>query len=148
MSSSVHKDTFNVIMMHKLPPHLSMDEWVAKRESLVNEALSLPVVQKNLVKCEIIIQNELFDDHFKVFGLPKRDPVLFVALRSETAEQLYAILADAEVRRIFERGKEAGSQSYGFSVDIVAKINKQALSNGVNTFFVYNVPPPSVFGAT
>ncbi|KAJ6578065.1 hypothetical protein B0H19DRAFT_1253350 [Mycena capillaripes] len=143
MSLPARKDAFRAMIMHKVPPHLSPKEFEAKMEALIDEAVLLPPVQKNLLKVEIIFQTDVGDEHVTKFGFPLRDPVVFVTLQSETVEHLVEVLEDAEVQKIFEKGKEFGlhSGSYGFSANVVAKIDRPAPPNAAHLICVYNVPP-------
>jgi hypothetical protein len=54
MSSSAHKDHLHFMAMHKIPPHLSKTEFETKLEALFDETLQLPLVQKNLLKVEMV----------------------------------------------------------------------------------------------
>ncbi|KAJ6459993.1 hypothetical protein C8R45DRAFT_1109355 [Mycena sanguinolenta] len=133
---------FSAFIVNKVPPHLSKTEFEAKVEALVDKALLLPIVQKNLVKFEMIFQNDLVDEHVGAFGFPPRDPVLFVTLHSETLEQLSEVLAAPEVQKVFDTGKEWGlhAHSSGFSATVATKIDNPAPRDGAHLFCVYNVP--------
>jgi hypothetical protein len=52
-------------------------------------------------------------------------------------------MQDAEVQKLVENGKEFGlhSNSYGFSADVVAKLDNPSPQDAVHMIFVYNVPP-------
>jgi hypothetical protein len=54
MPSSAPKDHFHFMVMHKIPPHLSKTEFETKLEALIDEALQLPSIQKNLLKIEMV----------------------------------------------------------------------------------------------
>ncbi|KAJ7910311.1 hypothetical protein B0H13DRAFT_1876846 [Mycena leptocephala] len=101
MSPSARKDGFHVMGMHKIPPHLSKDEFETKLEALIDEAVKLPLVQRNLLKVEMvrcilifshptsrkfgdqIFQTDLMDEHVKPFGFPPREDVVFVEVQCE-----------------------------------------------------------------
>jgi hypothetical protein len=133
---------FSAFIVHKIPPHLAKDEFERKLEALVDEALPLPIVQKNLVKVEMIIQNEIADDHVGNFGFPPREEIVLVVLHSETREHLVELFEDPEVRKTFEKGKEWGlhSSSSAFSADLTPKIDNPAPENAVHLICLYNVP--------
>ncbi|KAJ7936094.1 hypothetical protein B0H13DRAFT_1853787 [Mycena leptocephala] len=139
MSSSTRKDLFHVMVMHKIPPYLSKNEFETKLEALIDNALQLPLVQENLFKVEMIFQTDLSDDHVKVFAFPPKEEIVLV----ETAENLLELMQDAEVQKLVENGKEFGlhSNSYGFSADVVAKLDNPSPQDAVHMIFVYNVPP-------
>lgn len=89
------------MIIHKIPPHLSKHEFEAKLEALIDEVLQLPLVQKNVLKVEVvrilildyttyipltggqIFQQDLLDEHVKGFGFPPREPVVFLAVHCE-----------------------------------------------------------------
>ncbi|KAF7359680.1 hypothetical protein MVEN_00692300 [Mycena venus] len=143
MSSSTRKDHFHVMVMHKIPPHLSKNEFETKLEALIDNALQLPLVQKNLFKVEMIFQTDLSDDHVKVFAFPPKEEVVLVEVQCETAENLLELMQDAEVQKLVENGREFGlhSNSYGFSADVIAKLDNPSPEDAVHMIFVYNVPP-------
>jgi len=128
--------------MHKIPPHLSKTEFEPKLEALLDEALQLPLVQKNLLKVEMIFQEDVLDEHVKAFGFPPREPVVFIEVHCETVDNLLAVLGDPEARRLIEKGKEFGppSGSYVFAADVIAKHDNPAPRDGAHLFCVYNVP--------
>ncbi|KAJ7885804.1 hypothetical protein B0H13DRAFT_1889431 [Mycena leptocephala] len=165
MPSSAPKDHFHFMAMHKIPPHLSKTEFETKLEALLDEALQLPLVQKNLLKsrwCAFsfavintlhryctsltvrqIFQEDVLDEHVKAFGFPPREPVVFIEVHCETVDNLLALLGDPEARRLIEKGKEFGppSGSYVFAADVIAKHDNPAPRDGAHLFCVYNVPP-------
>ncbi|KAJ7925451.1 hypothetical protein B0H13DRAFT_2314461 [Mycena leptocephala] len=132
MSPSARKDGFHVMGMHKIPPHLSKDEFETKLEALIDEAVKLPLVQRNLLKVEVIFQTDLMDEHVKAFGFPPREDVVFVEVQCETVENVLALVGDAEVQKLVGNGQAFAlhSNSYGFSAD-----------EAVHLICVYNVPP-------
>ncbi|KAJ7230348.1 hypothetical protein GGX14DRAFT_582910 [Mycena pura] len=142
MSSTAPKNMFHVMFIHKVPPGLSKDEFEFQLESLVDGMVQLPVVKKNLVKLDLIIQNEKVDEHTPKFGFQTREHVVFVAAQSETQEQFFEVLADPEVRKLVEKGKEFGlhSSTYAFSADVDAKIDNPAPEGNAHMICVYNVP--------
>jgi hypothetical protein len=42
------------MIIHKIPPGISKEEFESKFEPLVDEAVQLPVVKKNLTKVELV----------------------------------------------------------------------------------------------
>ncbi|KAJ7843784.1 hypothetical protein B0H14DRAFT_2778229 [Mycena olivaceomarginata] len=142
MSHSARKDVFHAMIIHKIPPGISKEEFESKFEPLVDEAVQLPVVKKNLTKVELIIQNEKVDEHTPKFGFSPREHVVFVAVQSKTPEHLFQVLADPEVRKLMAKGKEFGlhDSTYAFSADVDAKIDNPAPQDGAHMICVYNVP--------
>ncbi|KAF7342588.1 hypothetical protein MSAN_02015500 [Mycena sanguinolenta] len=143
ISSSAQNNMFHAWIIHKAPHHLSKADFEAKMEALVDRAALLPIVQKNLVKLEMIFQNDAADDHIGAYGFPPKEPVVFDVLHSETPEQIYEIFAAAEVRELFAEGREWGLQSIssGFSASLDIKVDNPAPKDGAHLFVVYHVPP-------
>ncbi|KAJ7896585.1 hypothetical protein B0H13DRAFT_2338318 [Mycena leptocephala] len=143
MPSSAPKDHFHFMVMHKIPPHLSKTEFETKLEALIDEALQLPSIQKNLLKIEMIFQEDVLDEHVKAFGFPPREPVVFIEVHCETVDHLLALLGDPEARRLIEKGKEfvPPSGSCVFAADVVAKHDNPAPRDAAHLFCVYNIPP-------
>jgi hypothetical protein len=54
MSPSACKDIWQVLFIHKVAPHLSKKEFEAKLEGIIDEVALLPVIQKNLLKIEMV----------------------------------------------------------------------------------------------
>jgi hypothetical protein len=42
------------MIVHKVPPHLTKHEFEGKLEALLDEVVLLPVVQKNVLKVEMV----------------------------------------------------------------------------------------------
>ncbi|KAF7340344.1 hypothetical protein MVEN_01953600 [Mycena venus] len=143
MSSSIRKDRFHVMVMHKIPPDFSKNEFETKLEALIDKAVQLPLVQKNLLKIDMIFQTNLSDEHVKAFGYLPKEEVVFVEVQCETAENVLALLGDAGFQKVAENGKEFGlhSNSYGFAADVVTKLDNPSPQGAVHMMFVYGVPP-------
>ncbi|KAJ7885002.1 hypothetical protein B0H13DRAFT_2343348 [Mycena leptocephala] len=123
--------------------HAQKDEFETKLEALIDEAVKLPLVQRNLLKVEMIFQTDLMDEHVKAFGFPPREDVVFVEVQCETVENVLALVGDAEVQKLVGNGQAFAlhSNSYGFSADVDAKLDNPAPQEAVHLICVYNVPP-------
>jgi len=90
-----------------------------------------------------IFQEDSLDEHVKGFGFPPREPVVFVEVHCETVDHLLALMQDAGVRKVAEKGHEFGLQSngYAFAADVIAKHDNPAPQDGAHLICVYNVPP-------
>jgi hypothetical protein len=54
MSPSARKDVFQAVGIRPVRPNLSKEEFYAKIEVFVEDALLLPIVQKNLLKIQVV----------------------------------------------------------------------------------------------
>ncbi|KAJ7880433.1 hypothetical protein B0H13DRAFT_1891833 [Mycena leptocephala] len=146
MPPAVRKDYFHTFGIHKAQPCLSKKDFEAKLEALVDHLLALPLVQWNVLKLEMLFQNELCDEHVKEFGFLSPETIVVIAMESESADHLLAVFCDAEVQKVFDSGKELGLQSgiCTFSADVVAKIDSASPDAqngpGVYTVAILRVP--------
>ncbi|KAF7342585.1 hypothetical protein MSAN_02015200 [Mycena sanguinolenta] len=127
---------FSTFIVHKVPPHLLKTDFEGKVEALLDKALLLPIVKKNLVKCEMWTSMSAL--------LDSRPGTLFFLsfCTARLRNSFFAILATAEVRGLFDMGKEWGLHNYssGFSATAATKIDNPAPKGGAHLFCVYNVP--------
>ncbi|KAJ7441981.1 hypothetical protein FB451DRAFT_1298050 [Mycena latifolia] len=143
MVVTARKDRFCAIGVHKVPPHLSKKEFENKIEALMDDVHALDLVRKKVLKMEMIFQNDLLDEHVKLFEFPPREPVVVIATETETVDDLVEVLTDAEVQKLFHKAEEFGLQSgtFAFSADVVYKINRNvATRNPVCITGIYKVP--------
>ncbi|KAK6978244.1 hypothetical protein R3P38DRAFT_500566 [Favolaschia claudopus] len=128
--------------MHKVPDSMSTDDFERKLEALIDEMVILPVVQENLFKLEMILQNDKVDDGCAAFGLPPREQAVFVIAQSKSIDQLRAVLAAPEVRKVYDKGKEFGlhSSTFGSAASLSIYIDSPMPKNAMHLFCVYNVP--------
>ncbi|KAJ7909007.1 hypothetical protein B0H13DRAFT_2330856 [Mycena leptocephala] len=136
MPSSALKDHFHFMVMHKIPPHISKTEFETKLEALIDEALQIPSIQKNLLKIEMNFQEDVLDEHVKAFGFPPREPVVFIEVHCETVDHLLA-----ETPRPGNSSKKAKNSYPQAAADVVAKRDNPAPRDAAHLFCVYNVPP-------
>ncbi|KAJ7856896.1 hypothetical protein B0H13DRAFT_2357165 [Mycena leptocephala] len=145
MPPAVRKDRFHAFGIHKAPPGLSTKDFEAKLEALVDHLLALPLVQRSVLKLEMLFQNELCDEHVKEFGFLS-PTIVVISMESESADHLLAVFCDSEVQKVFDSGKELGLQSgiCTFSADVVAKIDSASPDAqngpGVHTVAILRVP--------
>ncbi|KAF7354108.1 hypothetical protein MVEN_01098200 [Mycena venus] len=145
MPSSQRKDILQVISIHKVPSHLSKEDFEAKYVALLDEFLLMPQFERNLLKLEIMFQNDRFDEHLGSYGVPPREPVLVATAELESFDNLLAILSDTEVQQKIKHAEDFGLQSgaSAFSIDVESKIERDSpLSVGdrVHIMAIYKVP--------
>jgi hypothetical protein len=56
MPPDERKDRFHAFGIHKAPPGLSKKDFEAKLEALLDHLLALPLVQRNVLKLEMVRQ--------------------------------------------------------------------------------------------
>ncbi|KAJ7677056.1 hypothetical protein DFH06DRAFT_617678 [Mycena polygramma] len=136
------KDRFHIVFIHEVPQHLSTEDFERKLEALVDCAVALPAFQDNLLKVEMLFQNDKLDAHVGAYGFGPRQEMVLVAMQSETAEHLFAVLSDPEVRSVFEKGKEFSLHgvSCGLAADILPKIDKPSPPGCTHFVCVYKAP--------
>ncbi|KAJ7847388.1 hypothetical protein B0H13DRAFT_1907318 [Mycena leptocephala] len=129
-----------VLFIHKVAPHLAKKEFEAKLERMIDELAQLPVIQKSLLKIEMLFQNDRLDHHGKALGIAPAEPVVLVMAQSETAAQLITRPRGSQGFRTRD-----GSCLYGgtcfFGVDVVPKVDSGVTpSGGIHVVGFYNVP--------
>ncbi|KAJ7676534.1 hypothetical protein DFH06DRAFT_1428042, partial [Mycena polygramma] len=142
MSASAPKDRFRAVAIHSVPPQLSKPVFEGKLEAIINDVAKLPLIQKNLLKLEMLFENLPPDDGVSYFRSSREHAVL-VVIESETLAHFMEVSADAEVKTILERGKEFGLQSpslAAFSVDVITKISPCTPEQGINSIGIFKLP--------
>ncbi|KAJ7895343.1 hypothetical protein B0H13DRAFT_2338940 [Mycena leptocephala] len=140
---------------------LCLKGFEAKLEGIIDEVALLPVIQKNLLKIEMLLQNDLLDDHAKALGIAPTEPVVLVMAQSEVnavAPVIDMIISgmspttpasdcrsvDHKFQKIFECGKEFGLHggTCAFGVDVAPKVDSGVTpTGGPHVVGFYNVPP-------
>jgi hypothetical protein len=94
---SARKDIVQIVGVHKVPSHLSKEEFEAKYETLVEEMVALPSMKNNFLKLEIVrttsmrtfralnasfrqqfLQNDRFDQYLESYRCPPRESLVIV----------------------------------------------------------------------
>ncbi|KAK6987665.1 hypothetical protein R3P38DRAFT_3332491 [Favolaschia claudopus] len=135
MSGRTSQSLFHALFMHKVPDSMSTDDFERKLEGLIDELVTLPVVQQNLVKLNMILQNDKADEGRAAFGFPPREHAVYITAQSK-------VLASLEVRKVFDKAKdfELHSFTFGSSSSLSIYIDSPMPKNGVHLFCVYNLP--------
>ncbi|KAJ6514465.1 hypothetical protein C8R47DRAFT_572400 [Mycena vitilis] len=161
MSSTEAKQCFSAIGIHRVPPHLSKKDFETKLEALVEGILIFPSVQAKVLKFEMIVQNDVLDEHVGLFAFPAREPAVAIAIRTKTTEDLEAVrfplrvfaapkifptqvLGDAAVQALFRKAEESGVRPGHWLVPsyVTRKIESSVPAQDmVHIIGVYNVPP-------
>ncbi|KAJ7366929.1 hypothetical protein DFH08DRAFT_929643 [Mycena albidolilacea] len=108
---SVPKDRFHIMGIYMVPPQLPKKASEDKIAALIDELLLLPVVEGNALKVEMIVQNDLSNEHVKPTGYaptPAEDPVIIVTLQTETPDHFMAMVEDPAVQKVVASAKESG----------------------------------------
>ncbi|KAJ7656751.1 hypothetical protein DFH06DRAFT_1198429 [Mycena polygramma] len=136
MSSTKPKHCVSAIGIHRVPSHLSQKDFETKLEALVDGILMLPSVQAKVLKFEMMVQNDLLDDHVGLFAFPAREPAVALAIQTE-------VLGDAAVQALFCRAGESGVQPGNWVVPahMTRKIKSSVPARDrVHIVGVYHVP--------
>ncbi|KAF7350047.1 hypothetical protein MVEN_01306400 [Mycena venus] len=141
MSSTTKRSCF--IGIHKAPPNLSREEFEAKAGAVADAIVALPVVQKNLLKLEMITQNTLMDKHMNVFGLPEPAPTVVMSFEYESLENLDEMLKDPTLQKVFEESDDFGFRKYAtaFAADVFTKVEAPGVTAGVTVIAIFACPP-------
>ncbi|KAJ6554298.1 hypothetical protein B0H19DRAFT_1262679 [Mycena capillaripes] len=122
------KGRFLAVGIHRAPPGMSKEEFLGKMKALAAAVVALPVVQKNVVKYQIISANSSFDEHIKAFGMPAstQQHIALLVAESETPEQMLEISKDPELQSLVAAAEEMTPERGAsiFSAHVVEKLNK------------------------
>ncbi|KAJ7809706.1 hypothetical protein B0H14DRAFT_2607866 [Mycena olivaceomarginata] len=131
------------IGIHKAPPDLSREEFEAKAGAIVDAIVALPVVQKNLLKLEIISQNTLMGKHMEVLGLPEPAPTVLMSFEYESLDNLDAMLKDPALRKVFEESDDFGFRKHAtaYAADVYTKVDVSDVTAGATVIGVFTSPP-------
>ncbi|KAJ7288872.1 hypothetical protein C8J57DRAFT_1281464 [Mycena rebaudengoi] len=142
MSSSVRKDHFHGVSIHKIPSGHSKKEFEARLDRFLDDFICLPIVQRTVLKVEMMSQNDLLDEHVKLFGFQPQEPVVLVVVQCETVDDFITVLQNPEVEKLFDSAKEFGHQkgTSAFATDVVQKIDHPTTQHGIHSIGIYTVP--------
>ncbi|KAJ7924143.1 hypothetical protein B0H13DRAFT_2654907 [Mycena leptocephala] len=113
------------IGIFKCPPHLSGAELYQVLGDLADGLAALPIMQRNLVKHTMHMQNDALEMNAKVLGLPTVGPVV-VAIVQSNFDTMNQVFTDSDVKRLFAQLDPAftGKLSNRFAADIITKFHK------------------------
>ncbi|KAJ7676997.1 hypothetical protein DFH06DRAFT_1429002 [Mycena polygramma] len=143
MPPSAQKDRSHANSVHKVPQGLATQAFEAKLEKVIDDFVSVPAVQRNLLK---MFQTELLDEYLESVGFPPKEPAVLVAVQSLTPDHVVEMMKDEAVDEIFERAEdEFGLQSgiYTFSGEVLEKMDPPAelFDENIHLVCLYTVPP-------
>ncbi|KAJ7742941.1 hypothetical protein DFH07DRAFT_1063617 [Mycena maculata] len=143
MSTSARKDRCFAMGIHKVPAHLSKEEFERQIQALVDALVAVPVVQANLLKVEILLQNNELDSHLKALGFPEPGPTVVCAVEYASEEHFVYIVQNTEVQKLLAGAQEFGyhEEANVFSADVVTKIDTYTPKDRVHIICICKVPP-------
>ncbi|KAF7354238.1 hypothetical protein MVEN_01111600 [Mycena venus] len=145
MSSSARKDLFEVIAIHRVPAHLPKEEFEGKLEALIDQLLLLPIFKQNILKLQILLQNDRFDEYLESYECPPREPLAVVKVQAETIDNIMAIMNDLEVQKMVKRAEDFGlpSATCAFGIDVERTMDRVSCveaADRVHLVCIYKVP--------
>ncbi|KAJ6499490.1 hypothetical protein DFH09DRAFT_329475 [Mycena vulgaris] len=131
------------LMIHKAPPELTRIDFEAKMDSFADALAALPIVQKNLLKLDLMSQNTLVDDHRAAFGFQVPATTVLLSAEYKTMDGLVEMLTDATVQKLFAEADEVSFHhaSCAFATDIVTKIDVPGTTQSTHVICIFNRPP-------
>ncbi|KAJ7064115.1 hypothetical protein C8F01DRAFT_1367514 [Mycena amicta] len=109
---------------HPVPSNISKEEFEAKCEALVESFLVLPTLQENLLKFDIIFQNDHLDELISGLGFPKPAPMVYMRCEYETEEKWEKCMHEPECVKAMDAAKAWGFHDNASisSVDHIVKL--------------------------
>ncbi|KAJ7676793.1 hypothetical protein DFH06DRAFT_1169051 [Mycena polygramma] len=139
---SHRKDRVSVLCMHTAPPHLSKATFDSKVKGVMDSIQALPVFKENVLKLDLIFQNEVLTEHIKALGFAEARPCVWMALEFQTEEHFAELLKDAELKQLMSEAEDFGFCTGGcsFVADVVTKIDVPAPTNRAHLMGVCKLP--------
>ncbi|KAJ7192414.1 hypothetical protein GGX14DRAFT_701386 [Mycena pura] len=91
---------FCAIGIYRAPDHLSREELEANMKKLGNDVRPLPAAQNNLLKLNMIYQNDKLAKSIQGMGLPEAPATVLITAECNSAAHLSAYMLDPEVARL------------------------------------------------
>ncbi|KAJ7659317.1 hypothetical protein DFH06DRAFT_1327142 [Mycena polygramma] len=139
MPASATKNRFTAIGIHKVPAHLSLNEFRAKMEASADALVALPAAQKNCLKYDLMVPTDKLDSHNKALGFPAPQPVILVKVECETQEQCTQFLKDVEVANAISGVAKLGDTSM-FSTEEHIPIDNGSTADALTWVGIFRCP--------
>ncbi|KAF7346965.1 hypothetical protein MVEN_01449300 [Mycena venus] len=142
-SMSTRKDLCCSIGIHRAPAYLSKDEFTARMSALADALCAVPVVQKNLVKFDVITRTNILEGQGTAMQMSEPQPIVLFLHEYETGEHMVEVLADPNVQKLVAEAEEFGFQTGGtsFGVNVVTKMQRDTPGTNVHAFGICSAPP-------
>ncbi|KAF8188871.1 hypothetical protein K438DRAFT_965727 [Mycena galopus ATCC 62051] len=134
---------FCVIGIYRAPDHSSREEFEKNMAKLMHDIKVLPVAQNNVLKLNIIYQNEKLSESIQGMGLPDAPTTVLVTGECETAEHLVEYIRDPSIAELIAKAEPfLHGKACAFSADVATKIDRlqgtrRETCNGI---FIFKVP--------
>ncbi|KAJ7916245.1 hypothetical protein B0H13DRAFT_2323523 [Mycena leptocephala] len=140
--SSVRKDRYFCLQVHKAPPQLSKKEFEASVHAHMSEWFALPVLSDNVLTLNTILSNELLDGYARAAGMPTPRPTALLFGEHERQDLITAVLRAPAAQELRERAEayKSGSALYVFNGEIITKIDRPGPKNRAHGFAILHVP--------
>ncbi|KAJ7793822.1 hypothetical protein B0H13DRAFT_1935379 [Mycena leptocephala] len=114
--------------VYTVPDHLATAQHEQKFHALVDDFVAFPIIQKNLMKYEMWLQNNSVDDLIRTFDYAAPSPIFVLRGECESWDKTLKMMRDPQAQRmLLDAGKDFDftiGRSL-FSMDVVTKIHKQ-----------------------
>ncbi|KAJ7913252.1 hypothetical protein B0H13DRAFT_1874072 [Mycena leptocephala] len=142
MSAPTH-NPFCVIGIYRAPDHSSREEFEKNMAKLGHDVKLLPVAQNNMLKLNLIYQNDKVSESIQGMGLPDAPTTVLVTGESETAEHLIEYIRDPTIAKLIADAEPwLHGKACAFSADVVTKIDRLqgARKETCHGIFIFKVP--------
>jgi len=130
------------IGIYRAPDHISREEFEANMKKLGDNVRPLPAAQNNLLKLNMIYQNNKLSKSIQGIGLPEAPATVLVTAECNSAAHLAAYMLDPEVARLVAECEPFGlhAGACAFSADVVTRIDKKSAGDTCHGIFILKVP--------
>jgi hypothetical protein len=142
---SLRKDVVDLVTIHKVPPHLSKEEFETRLSKLHDELLAVPAFERNIVKLETLVQNDGLDSRLETLGCPPREELVVVRWQAKSADNIVALWTDPDLLTKIDGAPdlELKTRSNTFSVDIQPVMDLESdvdPKDRLRFLWVYKIP--------
>ncbi|KAJ7046427.1 hypothetical protein C8F04DRAFT_1064214, partial [Mycena alexandri] len=125
-SEATTEKSVHAIGIHKVPPHLSEEQYTQKFHAFVDKLIAVPAARQNLIKYELWLSNPVLKEDFLAVGVAGSEPVIVVRAQSKTLDDMIECMRDEEFTHLMlDAGGDFGFTTAAslFNVDIVVKVD-------------------------
>ncbi|KAF8152822.1 hypothetical protein K438DRAFT_1987687 [Mycena galopus ATCC 62051] len=120
------KDRVHNFWVYKIPEHMSKKEYEQKFHKLFEDYSAVPVAQKNFVKLEKWVPNNVLQGHIHSFGGPPPEPTFMSHAEFEKWEDIIAVEQEDAVKVVLDAKGNFDFNKYAsvFCADVVTKFDR------------------------
>ncbi|KAJ6589740.1 hypothetical protein B0H19DRAFT_1227095 [Mycena capillaripes] len=141
MSSSTRKDRACVFLMRNTPPDLVLGDFIPKNEQYVEGLISLPVVQQNVLKHQLLYPNDRIQEQVQALEFEQALPNMWIRFECENQDRMMEVLLDEKILAAHAHSALKGTGGYAFSATAKTRVDVPYTTDRVCASVVIKIPP-------